>query len=75
MTEENMISLYDYLGKPACSDLGKAVSTAAKKANIKVTTRDVSNTKYTGKIMLYPKEFLVNYFNPNKEPVQIELPF
>jgi hypothetical protein len=51
------------------------VSTAAKKANIKVTTRDVSNTKYTGKIMLYPKEFLVNYFNPNKEPVQIELPF
>ena len=75
MTEENMISLYDYLGKPAGSDLGKVVSTAAKKANIKVTTRDVSNTKYTGKIMLYPKEFLVNYFNPNKEPVQIELPF
>ena len=75
MTEENMISLYDYLGKAAGSDLGKAVSTAAKKANIKVTTRDVSNHKYTGKIMLYPKEFLVNYFNPNKEPVQIELPF
>ena len=68
-------SLYDYLGKAAGSDLGKAVSTAAKLANIKVTTRDVSNTKYTGKIMLYPKEFLVNYFNPNKEPVQIELPF
>ena len=75
MTEENMISLYDYLGKPAGSNLGKAVSTAAKKANIKVTSRDVSNSKYTGKIMLYPKEFLINYFNPNKEPVQIELPF
>ena len=77
MTEENMISLYDYLGKAAGNDLGKAVSTAAKKAKIKVTSRDVSNSKYTGKIMLYPKEFLVNYFNPNKEPVQIsdDLPF
>ena len=73
MTEENMISLYDYLGKAAGSELGKAVSTAAKLANIKVT----SNSKYTGKIMLYPKEFLVNYFNPNKESVQIsdDLPF
>ena len=76
MTKENMISLYNYLGKAAGSDLGKAVSTAAKLAKIKVTTRDVSNTKYTGKIMLYPESFLKSYFNPNKEPVQIDdLPF
>jgi len=62
MTEENMISLYDYLGKAAGKDLGKAVSTAAKLANIKFSTRDVSNTKYTGKVMLYPKSFLNEYF-------------
>lgn len=67
MTEENMISLYDYLGKAAGSDLGKAVSTAAKLAKVEVSTREVENSKYTGKIMLYPENFLKSYFNPKKK--------
>ena len=57
-----MISLYDYLGRAAGPDLGKQVATAAAKAGVKHEIREVSNTKYTGPIMLYPKSFLDLYF-------------
>ena len=57
-----MISLYDYLGRAAGSDLGKQVATAAAKAGVKSEIREVSNIKYTGPIMLYPKSFLDLYF-------------
>ena len=36
--------------------------TAAAIANIKHEIREVSNTKYSGPIMLYPKSFLDNFF-------------
>ena len=58
----NMISLYDYLGRAAGPDLGKQVATAAAKAGVKHEIREVSNSKYTGPIMLYPKSFLDLYF-------------
>ena len=57
-----MISLYDYLGRAAGPDLGKQVATAAAKAGVKSEIREVSNIKYTGPIMLYPKSFLELYF-------------
>ena len=57
-----MVSLYDYLGRAAGSDLGKQVPTAAAKAGIKHEIREVSNPKYKGPIMLYPKSFLDLYF-------------
>ena len=57
-----MVSLYDYLGRAAGSDLGKQVATAAAKAGIKHEIREVSNPKYKGPIMLYPKCFLDLYF-------------
>ena len=57
-----MISLYDYLGRAAGPDLGKQVATAAAKAGVKHEIREVSNIKYTGPIMLYPKSFLDLYF-------------
>jgi hypothetical protein len=57
-----MISLYDYLGRAAGPDLGKQVATAAAKAGVKHEIREVSNTKYTGPIMLYPRSFLNLYF-------------
>ena len=57
-----MISLYDYLGRAAGSDLGKQVVTAAAKAGVKHEIREVSNPKYKGHIMLYPKSFLDLYF-------------
>ena len=58
----NMISLYDYLGRAAGPDLGKQVATAAAKAGVKHEIREVSNPKYKGPIMLYPKSFLDLYF-------------
>jgi len=58
----NMISLYDYLGRAAGPDLGKQVAIAASKAGIKSEIREVSNVKYSGPIMLYPRQFLDNFF-------------
>ena len=63
---ENYVSLFDFLGKPAGSDLGKQVATEATVKNIKIQTREVSTKKYTGKIMLYPHEFLMEYFSKQK---------
>ena len=57
-----MLSLYDYLGRVAGPDLGKQVATAAAKAGVKSEIREVSNIKYTGPIMLYPRSFLDLYF-------------
>ena len=38
-----MVSLYDYLGRAAGSELGKQVATAAAKAGVKHEIREVSN--------------------------------
>jgi len=56
------ISLYDYLGHAAGSDLGQQVATAARKAGVKGEMREVSNPKYKGPVMLWPKAFLDLYF-------------
>lgn len=67
----NMMSLYDYLGHAAGSNLGLQVAQAAAKQKIQIETRYVSNKKYTGPVLLYPKCFLDNYFNTKEE----KLPF
>ena len=58
----NMLSLYDYLGYAAGGVLGKEVAEAAAKSNVKFEIREVSNPKYTGKVMLYPENFLKEFF-------------
>ena len=58
-----MISLYDYLGHAAGPDLGKQVASAAAKAGVKHSIREVNHRGYNGPIMLYPKAFLDLYFN------------
>jgi hypothetical protein len=63
--QEQYLSLYDYLNKPAGPDLGKAVAEHAKKSKIKSITKEISNPKYTGKILMYPKSFLDGYFRPD----------
>ena len=60
--DNQMISLYDYLGHAAGSDLGKQVAYAAAKAGIKSEIREVSHIGYKGPIMLYPEAFLENFF-------------
>lgn len=64
-----MLSLYDYLGKAAGEKLGKEVWIAAAEANIPTEMRKISNPKYSGKVTLYPKDFLDFYF---REPDTFE---
>jgi len=66
-----MLSLYDYLGKAAGEKLGKEVWEVAAQAGIKTEMREVSNPKYEGKVVLYPKNFLDFYFR-EPETYQIE---
>ena len=68
-TQDNYVSLFDYLGKASGGELGKQVFQAAKKARIRMQTREVSNPKYTGKIMLYPKPFLEQHFKESNYQV------
>jgi hypothetical protein len=64
------LSLYDYLGRAAGEKLGKEVAAAASKGFIKLQTREVSNPKFTGTILLYPRDFLEFYF---REPGSIHM--
>ncbi len=63
--EKEYLSLYDFLGHAAGGKLGKEVATAASQAKVKFQTREVSNPAYEGIVMLYPKEFLTEYFQQN----------
>ena len=58
----SMMSLYDYLGHAAGSELGQQVANAAKKAGVKGEIREVRNPVYSGPVMLWPKAFLDLYF-------------
>lgn len=70
-----MLSLFDYLGKAAGSQLGKQVAEYAKMKEVKCETRFVSNPKYSGKVMLYTKEFLDEYFEMQDTPSTYALGF
>lgn len=65
-SKEQMLSLYDYLGRAAGSKLGKQVADYAKLRKAKYSIRHVSNPAYTGEILLYTKEFLDEYFNAER---------
>jgi len=58
----NYLSLYDYLGKAAGQELGADVNKEAWKQGVEMRTRDISNHVYTGKVHMYPVEFLDRYF-------------
>lgn len=78
MENQPMLSLYDYLGHAAGSDLGKKVAETAQEKNINYETKEVSNSRYTGKVMIYPKSFLDEYFGNNQLTINTnedELPF
>ena len=62
MQEQPFLSLYEFLGKAAGEELGKKVAAAASKINLKLETREISNPKFTGKVLLYPKDFLEGFF-------------
>jgi len=57
-----MMSLYEYLGRAAGSELGKEVAEVAVRLRETIQEQEISNPKYTGKIKLYRREFLDEYF-------------
>jgi hypothetical protein len=57
-----MMSLYEYLGRAAGTELGKEVYDTAVQLRETIKSHDVSNPKYEGKVMLYRREFLDEYF-------------
>ncbi len=59
---EEFLSLYDYLGCAAGIELGKQVATYASELKVGFKIRPISNAKYTGNVMTYPKSFLEWYF-------------
>tara|TARA_R110001592_G_scaffold79679_1_gene238178 strand:- start:1705 stop:1956 length:252 start_codon:yes stop_codon:yes gene_type:complete len=65
-----MLSLFDYLGKSSGQELGGKVtkSAMAHPNYIKLGSREISNPVYSGKVTLYPKWFLDEYFNKSKTP-------
>lgn len=70
-----MVSLFDYLGRPAGSQLGEQVAAYAKLRKAKFGTKQVSNPAYTGEVMIYTEAFLKECFNAKKvfEPNQEDL--
>lgn len=58
-----MISLYDYLGKPAGSALGKQVHDFSKIVNARRGTKIVAHSPFkNGVIITYEKPFLDQFF-------------
>lgn len=58
-----MISLYDYLGRPAGSRLGKQVAEYAKIVGARRSTKIVAHSPYSnGTIFMYEKPFLDQFF-------------
>lgn len=68
------LSLYDYLGKAAGEKLGFEVKQEANKQEILTQTREISNPKFTGTVLLYPKDFLKFYFREPESNLMDELP-
>ena len=61
--EDEFMSLFDYLGRAAGSSLGKQVADKATELGIKHQIKEISNPRYSGPIMMYPKSFLDEYFS------------
>ena len=73
-----MMSLYEYLGKAAGSELGKEVAETAVKLKETIQKKYIENTRYKGEILMYRREFLDTYFGNivyEDEKVEDDLPF
>lgn len=80
MEDKNFMSLYDFLGHAAGTELGKEVATEAKKQGQKFIMKEVKNKTYTGKVMMYDIDFLTKYFTKPQQlsiqsPDEDDLPF
>jgi hypothetical protein len=71
MDKQELMSLYDYLGHAAGKELGDQVYKTAVRLKEKVDTRWVDTRTYRGKVMLYRRGFLQEYFEKQKSGVAI----
>lgn len=67
MEDQELISLYDFLGRAAGAELGKKVAEAAARAKQPIGKRHITNTRYKGVVHLYKKQFLQEYFETIKQ--------
>ena len=66
-----MVSVFEYLGGTPTAGTGEKVYKYAINSGAKIETKEVSTTKYTGKIMLYERQMLDAYFNQNTTAVPV----
>lgn len=67
-----MLSVFDYLGgKTPPPGTGEKVYKYATNSRAKVESKEVTTTKYTGKVMLYERQMLDVYFNQNTTAVPV----
>jgi hypothetical protein len=64
---DKFISLFEYLGKAAGTELGLEVYKKAVESNEPISYRNVTTAKYSGKVKLYRTAFLSQYFNPSQQ--------
>jgi hypothetical protein len=57
-----ILSLFDYLGRPAGSELGNKVNKEAQRTGVSYRTKQITTPKYKGNIHCYPRNFLDLYF-------------
>ena len=61
---DNMISIFDYMGgRTPAHGTGAKIWNHAKSIGANISTMQVETPKYTGKILLYERSFLDDYFN------------
>ena len=73
MTEdpaEKLVSLFEYLGRAAGTELGKQVAAAATRAHETMDVRVVNTKTYKGKVMLYREVFLDEYFKKQRAQIK-----
>ncbi len=58
----DVLSLFDYLGRPAGSELGNKVNKEAKRRGVSYRTKQITTPKYKGDVHCYPRTFLDLYF-------------
>lgn len=69
--QNELISLFDYLGRAAGGDLGKKVATVATRLGEPVGKRKVATKTYTGDVLLYRRQFLQEYFTNETQGVNL----
>ena len=72
--QEELVSLFEYLGYAAGGSLGKEVAAAAVKNKETIGRREVKNSKFIGTVMLYRRPFLKEFFDQKQGNVDVVQP-